>query len=95
MIYVFGMMVGVILLGFTLMSHGGIGIGDSLVFIAIGMLHGYRYVISVLGISLILGMIYAVNVFLFYKSKQKGYKNQEIPFIPFIFLSFVLITSMQ
>lgn len=80
-----GLVVGVVLLGYALISKGSVGVGDGVVFLCLGIFLGLSGNLRLLFFSLIVaaiaGGIYAIIT-------KKGIKA-KIPFIPCILVAFV------
>ena len=86
-----GAVVGVIFLGFAILSREGIGYGDGGMFICLGIALGLytnlRLLVYSLFFALVIGGIYAV-------AKKKNLKTR-IPFIPCVWVTFVFMTIME
>lgn len=86
-----GILVGGILLIYAFITKGGIGIGDGLMFVCLGIYLGLSVNLRLLFFSLItaavLGGIYAVI-------KKRSIKSQ-IPFIPCVLSTYLIILIME
>lgn len=80
-----GLVVGVVLLGYALLSKGAMGVGDGVVFLCLGIFLGLSGNLRLLFFSLIVaalaGGVYAIVT-------KKGIKA-KIPFIPCILVAFI------
>ncbi len=76
---------GLLLLGF--LTRERIGYGDGFVFIVTGLFLGGAANVQLLLTSLLYAAIFSLGILLFGK-KRMG-RNQEIPFIPFVFLGYL------
>lgn len=75
-----GMLFGMMLIGLSKLSKGGIGMGDSIVLTITGVMFGFWTNLCLFFYSLVLSAVYA-GVLLIIK---KIHKKQSIAFIPFI-----------
>lgn len=71
-------------IAFTLLTKGGVGLGDSIMFVILGAICGVGESVAIMGISLLLAGIYSGIMMVL---KKLGPKNR-IPFIPFIFAAY-------
>ena len=80
-----GLVVGVVLLGYSLLSKGAMGVGDGVVFLCLGIFLGLsgnlRLLFFSLTVAAIAGGVYAIVT-------KKGIKA-KIPFIPCILVAFI------
>ena len=86
-----GLVVGIVLLGYALLSKGSVGIGDGVVFLCLGIFLGLSNNLRLLFFSLIVaavaGGVYAIVT-------KKGIKA-KIPFIPCILVAFILLSATE
>ncbi len=86
-----GLIVGAVILLYSVVTRGGIGKGDGLMFICLGIYLGLSVNLRLLFFSLITaaiaGGIYALI-------KKKGIKSQ-IPFMPCILGTYLIITATE
>ncbi len=86
-----GIIVGLIFLGFAIITREGVGYGDGVMFICIGTTVGLSENLRLLLYSLLLasfaGGIYAII-------RKKNLKT-KIPFIPFVFFSYIIMTIAE
>lgn len=86
-----GVVVGLILFGYALITKGGVGFGDGLMFICLGIYLGLsdnlRLLFFALIVAAVFGGIYAVV-------KRKSIKSQ-IPFMPCITASYIFMVLME
>lgn len=83
-----GIVIGLALCGISVMTKGGVGIGDGLVFIVTGIILGGRKNVALLMFSLFLCACYGVFLLIFKKAEKKS----TVAFIPFTLPAFVLVT---
>lgn len=76
---------GMLLSLFSYISQGGIGFGDGLLVMVIGVFLGAADTIQVLLYAVFLSALWALFLF---TVKKKG-KEHEIPFIPFLMAAFI------
>ena len=76
---------GLLLFLLSFVSKGGIGSGDGLLFVVIGIFLGGACVLTILLYAVILSGGYALYLFVF---RKKG-KKYEIAFVPFAMVSFI------
>ena len=76
---------GVMLLGISYCSREGIGSGDALTVLVLGLFYRFEAVLMILLAGLFLAALYAGAVFL-----KKGRGNDAFPFLPFLLASLVL-----
>ena len=81
-----GILVGLFLLGLTKITRGQIGLGDGIVFIVIGVGLGLTESFFLLIESLCLLFLFCFIGLVVKKIKIK----QRVPFIPFVFLAYIL-----
>lgn len=76
----FGCIPGIVILATAMITRGGVGMGDALVLIALGVGTGLSFIAGVLGIALITCGIFAALLLVVFKYKR----NRRLPFVPFI-----------
>lgn len=76
---------GVSVLFISMITKGGIGIGDGAVFIALGIYNGLEVVLLTLLCAMFLCTVFSIVAFVLKKVKM----NQEIPFVPFILVAYL------
>lgn len=81
-----GILVGLFLLSLTKITRGQIGLGDGIVFLVIGVGLGLRESFLLLIESLCLLFLFCVIGLIVKKIKMK----QRIPFLPFVFVAYLL-----
>ncbi len=81
-----GILVGLFLLSLTKITRGQIGLGDGMVFLVIGVGLGLRESFLLLIESLCLLFLFCVIGLIVKKIKIK----QRIPFLPFVFVAYLL-----
>lgn len=77
------LLVGGFVIVCSYISKGSIGIGDGIVFLALGLCVGAEETSQILFYSLCLCCIWGIGRILF----KKASRTEEIPFLPFIFLA--------
>ena len=82
-----GMTVGVVLVLLGFLTRESIGLGDGYLFVVTGIFLGGAANVELLFLSLLYAAIFSLGVLIF----RKGKKNQEITFIPFVFLGYLTI----
>lgn len=86
-----GGIVGIVLLGYALLSKGAVGVGDGVVFLCLGIFLGLSGNLRLLFFSLlvaaIVGGIYAIVT-------KKGVKA-KIPFIPCILVAYIVLSVTE
>lgn len=80
-----GLMTGLLLLLLSKLLKGQIGLGDGIVICITGLCLGFRDNLSLLVFSLTIAAFISLVLLLF----KKAGKKDTIPFIPFIFLSYL------
>lgn len=80
-----GIIVGVAVLVYSKMSKGAIGEGDGYLLVATGLMLGWRDNIVLLIGALILAGSFSIFLLLF----KKVNKKKEIPFAPFLLLTYI------
>lgn len=79
-----GMMVGVVLIGLSILTKGAIGVGDGILFVISGLFLG----IYENGILLLLSLFFtAIAGGFLIMSKHVG-KTYTLPFVPFVFIGY-------
>ena len=79
-----GSSVGLLFLGFSILSHEAIGKGDALLFLILGWFLGMYLLIFLLFVAFTFSAIFSM-VLLFMK---KGNYKTSIPFLPFLYIAF-------
>ena len=82
-----GAALGLVFLGITILRMDAMGLGDGLVLMVVGIFLGFRESVEVMVIAVFLTAIYA----LFLLIVRRKDKQTEIAFIPFLFISFLLV----
>lgn len=80
-----GLLPGVFLLLLSVFSQGGIGIGDGLLLLVIGLGNGLETTILILWIAFFTGGVYAASLLLLKKAGRKT----SFPFLPFLLLGYL------
>ena len=86
-----GLAVGAIMYGISILSQERIGKGDALLIAVTGIFLGFWGNLLVLWIATLLAMCAGIAAIVFF---QKG-KNYELPFIPFVFASYLIYLSIN
>ncbi|MCR5451714.1 MAG: prepilin peptidase [Lachnospiraceae bacterium] len=86
-----GMITGIILLCFSMISHEKIGLGDSFIFIITGVWLGTINNLFILIISFFLAGFFGI-IFCLIRKKDKSF---QIPFVPFIFISLLVLIFLS
>lgn len=82
-----GVTVGGVLVLLGFLTRESIGLGDGYLFVVTGIFLGGAANVELLFISLLYAALFSLGVLIF----RKGKRNQEIPFIPFVFLGYLTI----
>lgn len=80
-----GALLGIGLLGISKITKGGMGIGDAILFVVIGISVGFFPAINILFYSLLLAAVVSIILLVCRKVTRK----QTIPFIPFILAGYM------
>lgn len=83
-----GGFLGGLLVLFSYISHGKIGMGDSLVLLGLGFLYGLEHLLFLLCVGCLWIVVIAVCGFVI---KRICIRNRSYPFIPYLFLGEVLL----
>lgn len=86
----FGMLLGLGILGVSWITEESIGIGDGILLIVSGIFLGGVDNFELLCISLLYTALFSLLMLMFGICK----KNQEIPFVPFLFLAYITMIFM-
>lgn len=87
-----GMVPGALLILFHYLTRGGVGLGDGIVIGVLGFHLGLWENLSLLFLSLVLEMIFAVGVLVKKKiQKEAVSRHMTIPFIPFVTGGYLLL----
>ena len=86
-----GIIVGVAVLGFGMLTKEGIGYGDGAIFICLGAVLGFYENLKLLMYSLMLASIVGV---IYVLVRKKSFKVQ-IPFIPCVLITYIFMTVME
>lgn len=82
-----GALIGVFFLAISLLTEEKLGRGDSLYLIALGMLLGFRKMILLSTLALLLSAVFGILLLV----SRKGTRKTQLPFLPFLASSFLLI----
>lgn len=82
-----GMLPGVLIYIAGIMTGGGIGKGDAIIFIVTGVFIGLKKSLILLVCSLIVINIIGLFILIF----RRGNMKTKIPFVPFILISFIAL----
>lgn len=80
-----GVLVGLVMIGISVISKGGIGLGDGVLFVALGLCVGGTTSLLVVLRAMALASLAAV-VLIFVKG---GIRETKISFVPLVFLSYL------
>lgn len=86
-----GASIGIFLMMVSVVTKGQIGIGDGIICCFTGAACGFSENISILFIGLLLSAITATFLLIGKKSRKKT----EIPFVPFLFLSYCCMQLLE
>lgn len=82
-----GMLSGGVIVGISRITGGMIGMGDGMVFMLTGLYLGVEKNLGLMFLSFALAGVWAlISMILFHKKK-----NDRIPFVPFLFISYVIL----
>lgn len=81
-----GLLIGVLVILLSCITHGEIGIGDGLILIDTGVYLGGFMNLELLIGGLLLSALFSCLVFIFKKNIK-----QEIPFVPFLLISYLIL----
>lgn len=83
----FGIVIGVICVGISIITNGEFGMGDALIICVLGLFLGFIKNIEIILSALFLSTIFSIIIYCF----KRNFKY-EFPFIPFLFVSYLLNT---
>ena len=86
-----GIVVGIILLIYSLITKGGIGFGDGLIFICLGVYLGLSQNLRLLFFSLLVAAVYGG----FYALIRKKSIKTQIPFLPCIMGTYIIMIIVE
>ena len=89
--YITASVIGVIFIFISCFSNERIGYGDSFIILFIGILLGFENLMFILFASFIMCSLTGIVIM----CVNKSYKNICLPFVPFLFASFVLLAGLQ
>ncbi len=84
---IFSLIPGIFMILLSILSRQALGMGDSIFILTLGLLLSISELICTILFSLFLASFFAI--FLFIKRRNT---KQSIPFVPFILISFLLLT---
>lgn len=85
-----GVIFGGAAVALTLLTKGGIGVGDGLMFLILGAVCGGTECVAIMGASLLFSGLYSGIMLIL---KRLGPKSR-IPFIPFIFAAYSVVSLL-
>jgi leader peptidase (prepilin peptidase)/N-methyltransferase len=77
--------IGLFLIGFSLLTHGGFGMGDALILCALACVLNMEMYLSMLLFGLLLASFWSVILTVFMKKSRKS----TFPFVPFLLFGYV------
>ncbi len=83
---VMGALIGVFLIMVSLCSKGELGMGDALLLLVTGIFLGFEQNLTLLLSALVMSSLFSLLLLI----KERNMKK-EYPFVPFLFLSYILI----
>jgi leader peptidase (prepilin peptidase)/N-methyltransferase len=84
-----GASIGLCAIGMSFIAGEQIGRGDGLVIMAIGLLAGFRWCLTVVCIASVIMSIVAIVMLIF----KKGNKKTKLPFIPALFVGYIIFAA--
>ncbi len=82
-----GLTIGLCMIGFSVMSHGQIGMADGVVIAGLGMLCGARACLIIVSIASVAMAVISILLLVF----RKGNKQTCLPFVPALLIGFLII----
>lgn len=82
-----GMGVGAVVLLISMVTKGKIGLGDGLILCVTGLVLGFWGNIELFGLALLLAAVVSIFLLVF----QLANRKKSIPFVPFLFLGYLVI----
>ena len=86
-----GMAVGMLMIGISRIGKAGIGLGDGVLFLVLGMFYPFFHMVELLTKSSILAGVYGLLLM----GCRKGNLKTELPFVPFVLLQYILLQLMN
>ncbi len=86
-----GVLTGVVVLIFSILSNEKIGKGDALLLMVIGLYLGFYMTIALLWLASIMAAIFGIAIIGIKKEKLR----YEIPFVPFLLVAYIFITTLK
>lgn len=86
-----GILIGIVFLGISRVTRGKIGMGDGVVLVVSGIYLGFLDNMELLLHGLLFCGIWSLFLLVFRKKK----KEDEVPFVPFLFLAYVEMLLLQ
>ena len=86
-----GMIVGMLMIGVSTISKIGMGLGDGVLFLVLGMFYPFFHMVELLTKSSILAGVYGLLLM----GCSKGNLKTELPFVPFVLLQYILLQLMN
>lgn len=81
------MLIGLFLMICSKIFRGSIGIGDGIVFLALGLVFGLKDTSNLLFYSLVLSLVWGSGLLVL----KKCSRTKELPFLPFIFIGLIFM----
>lgn len=85
---IMGLTLGLLLIFLNKATGGKIGMGDGLVICITGMAFGFWSNLELFALALLIAAIFSIGLLIFKKVDRK----KSIPFLPFLFLSYLLLS---
>lgn len=88
---VLSLLPGVFLLLTVIISGGKVGMGDAIVFISLGFALPVTMIVPVMLAAMVLSALFSLGALILKKATLKS----RIPFMPFVFLGFIIVYVME
>lgn len=82
-----GMAVGMLMIGISRIGRAGIGLGDGVLFLVLGMFYSFDQMIELLMKASIMTGVFGLILMV----SKKGSLKTELPFVPFVCVQYVLL----
>lgn len=86
-----GMVVGMFMIGISRIGKAGIGLGDGVLFLVLGMFYPFEHMVELLTKASLMAGVYGLLLMVL----KKGNWKTELPFVPFIFIQYILLQLMN
>ena len=85
-----GSLIGFIIMGISILTKGGIGLGDGGLLCVMGLYVGFYKNLEIFLLALLMASICGIVLLLIKKADRKT----ELPFVPFLTIAYIIVVTL-